>query len=410
MRINFRWAAALLIFHCIALAGNTAEAKNKEDCSIADSAISDASSIRKLPIKREVPCLVHQKEQVKQYLLHAIDTKIPPAKLAMEALVYKAIGMIPEQFDYHGGIVDLYLNQIGGYYDPEQGHFVMAGWMPAILQTTVAVHELTHALQDQYFNLEKFMDEKQLAGDALLARSALVEGDATAVMMDYARKLAGQTGLEKEESVETMMLQNVIGSSMVGALNTIPQSMQMQLIFPYTSGLRFAHHLLKQGGYAAIDAAFKRPPRSTEEILHPEKYAKQSPDFQIPDAQALRPAHASSAQLEYEDTLGEFAISTLLANFTPDKSAAAEGAAGWGGDKLAVFEDQEGKQRHIVWRTSWDSEADARDFLRLYELGLKSRFSNYSTTTKSAVSGERVFSVHSTGKDVTLTVQEPLTQ
>ena len=338
-----------------------------ETCKLADTAIADASGIRKLKIRKNVPCFVHDKDQVKKFLLHTIDTKIPPQKLFMEATVYKALGIIPAEFDYQQGIVDLYLNQIGGYYNPQAKHFVMAGWLPGILQTTVAVHELTHALQDQYFNLEAFTDEKKFSGDELLARSALVEGDATAVMVDYTRRLMGQPQIENEKNVDSMMLQNVIGSSLVAGMNTIPTSLQMTLIFPYTSGLRFAHTLLMRGSYGEIDKAFRRAPRSTEEILHPEKYLIAKQDFEKIDAASLIPKNVPAGlQPSYQDSLGEFSISTLLANFVTDKNVAALAAAGWGGDTVAVFEDKTAGKRYVAWKTLWDSEKDADEFFQSY--------------------------------------------
>lgn len=379
-----------------------------ESCKIADSGIAQASSIRKLKIKKPVPCFVHNKDQVKGYLLHSIDTKIPARKLEMEALVYKALGFIPDGFDYQKGIVELYLNQIGGYYDPQGKHFIMAGWLPAMLQTTVAVHELTHALQDQYFNLEAFMDEKRLNGDQLLARSALVEGDATAVMLDYARGLSGLPGIEKEKSVESIMLQNVLSSSLMSAMNTIPQSMQMLLLFPYTSGLRFAHSLLVRGSYGEIDKAFRQAPRSTEEILHPEKYFRERADFETIDAATLQPQAAAKLDMPYTDVVGEFAISLLIGNFVTDKTLASEAAAGWGGDRIAVFDDSAAKKRFIIWRTAWDSAKDAREFFTQYGKALEKKYQGFSFSGNAGQNSDASvrFALHE--QSVFLDIQQPI--
>ena len=248
-------------------------------CQIATGAIEQASNIRSLRVKSKVPCEVHDKEKVKNYLLDTLENKVTFEKLRKEEAVFKALGFIPEDFNYKDGIVELYLGQIGGYYDPDKSYYVMAGWLPAMLQTTIAVHELTHALQDQYFNLQTFLDLKMQSNDELLARSALVEGDATAVMYDFARVTAGQKRLEEESNVEGLMLQSVISASMVAGMGKVPKTLQSMLIFPYTSGLRFAHELLRKGGYKQIDQAFNKPPRSTEEILHPEKYFHPKKDF-----------------------------------------------------------------------------------------------------------------------------------
>jgi hypothetical protein len=336
-------------------------------CQIAQHAIRDASAIRGLTIKRQVPCRLQDKEEVKGYLLETIKTKIPAQKLQMESLVFRTLGLLPESFDYEKGIVDLYLSQIGGYYDPEKQRYVMAAWLPDVLQTTVAVHELTHALQDQYFNLKLFTDEKKFNGDELLARSALVEGDATAVMMDYARRMMGQPPIASDKNVEGVMMQNVVGASMATSAVQVPQSLQLMLIFPYTAGLRFAHQALQKGGYPALDAMFKRPPRSTEEILHPEKYYAASPDFKVIQPKDFLPISLgtsvikSDATVLYEDVVGEFATSILIGEVSGDKRLASKVAQGWGGDRVVVLEAATG-ERYLVWATNWDTEADAQEF------------------------------------------------
>jgi hypothetical protein len=249
----------------------------------------------------------------------------------------------------------------------------MVDWMPGILQTTVAAHELTHALQDQYFNLEAFVDERQFFTDQLLARSALVEGDATAVMLDFTRAMVGQGPLAKEKDVEAAMMQNVIGASLSGGLSNVPQSLQMILIFPYTSGLRFAHELIKRGGYKEIDRAFNRPPKSTKEILHPDKYVRGTAAFQvIPIDQLNTPELSPQAKLVYQDSLGEFGVAALLGMFSSEKERAAKIAAGWNGDLAAIFED--GADRIIAWKTEWEYVSSAKDFYKEYLKILAVRF------------------------------------
>ncbi len=346
-------------------------------CSITDKAVSDASAIRGLKIKQRVPCLTKNKEEVKKYLLGTIQTKIPAERLSREGLVYKALGFIPFDYPYEEGVVKLYLDQLGGYYDPEMDHFVMAQWMPAILQVPVAVHELTHALQDQYFDLSPLMDPKKFSGDELMAHSALVEGDATAVMTDYSRQLMGQVEIAKEESVASIMMQNILGTGLIAASQNAPASILNMMVFPYTSGLRFAHSLLRKGGYREIDRAFKKLPRSTEEILHPEKYPAKDGEFiDVPDPEDVLES-ADTRQIIFRDTLGEFAISTLLSMFMTDKQRCANGASGWGGDTVVVYSAGGSKDETVVWRINWDTQSDAEEFFKAYSEVIKLRGKNH---------------------------------
>jgi hypothetical protein len=365
-----------IIFVCASLCCFSA-ALADGNCTIAEQAIAQASVIRKLPIKTKVPCYVHTKEQVTEFVRESVKEKIPPSKLRNEERLFKLLGLIPESFSYETGLIDLYVNQIGGYYDPERNHFIMAGWLPEIMQPTIAAHELTHALQDQYYDLGKFIDPKTDNSDDQLARSALVEGDATAVMMDYIRGLTGQKGLEHDPNVDAILMQNVVGASLTAGTG-LPEGLQLLLIFPYTSGLRFAHDLLKEGSYQAIDAAFKKPPSSTEEILHPEIYRasiKSYRTFSLDDgAQHIPAPH----KIIYSDTIGEFGVSTLLSLFIADKSRAAQAAKGWGGDRAFYAEKpSSGKETAVgllVWKTAWDSEQDSQEFYQAAQDMLVARF------------------------------------
>ncbi len=344
-------------------------------CNIAADALNQASSIRGLKRLQPVPCSVSSREEIKGHLLSTIKEELPPKKLEMEGLVYSALGLVPEDYDYKERVVDLYLSQIGGYYDPKKKSFVMADWSPAVMQNTVAVHELTHALQDQHFNLDRLIDVKSSNGDQLLARSSLIEGDATAVMLDYNFRLAGQPGLRSREDVNSLMLQSVLGASLTSSLQDAPRSLVALMIFPYTSGLRFVHALLLRGGYQSVDGAYRRLPRSTEEILHPEKYFRDKPDFiLLSDEDVLKELkQRDGAKVLYADAMGEFAISALLYQGGAENSA--EAAAGWGGDRVVVLGGTGAEGRTVVWKTHWDTEADAKEFEEAYRKSVASKAS-----------------------------------
>ena len=353
-----------ILIPIVLTANLTFAASSDELCVIADSAIIAASKIRGLKQKKKVPCYVRDKDKVKQYLLDTIEEKMPVEKLKNEGTLYKALGFLPNNFDYKNGIVELYLSQLGGYYDPEDDYFVMAAWMPAVLQTTIAVHELTHALQDQEFDLAVLIDPLKGTSDQLMARSALVEGDATAVMFDYSRNVMGQPGLAAQDNVDSIIMQNVAGAAFMTGMNTTPSSLQYMLLFPYTSGLRFAHHLLKKGGYKEIDKAFRELPGTTEEVLHPEKYYSTAKDYVlITDEEVLK--NYPNTKIVYKDTFGEFSVSALLSTFTKDHLKAAKAAAGWGGDLAAILSEENGKS-FVVWDTRWDSNKDAEEFFTAY--------------------------------------------
>jgi len=317
---------------------------------------------------------VHNREQIKIHLLDTISSELPARKLEHEGIVYRALGLVPDDFDYKTRVVDIYIGQIGGYYDPKKKRFVMADWSPAVMQNTVAIHELTHALQDQHFGLDKFVDAKLLNGDELLARSALVEGDATAVMMDYNYLLLGQPSLRERPDVQSLMMQNVLGAALSSPLQDVPSSLTALILFPYTSGLRFVHVIMHKGGYSSVDRIYLRPPRSSEEILHPEKYLQQDPSFENPAAgevEAGLVGEPGDWKSVYNDVLGEFSISALLHQAGVRDNA--EAAAGWGGDRVVLLEPASGagSERLIAWKSRWDSVKDAEEFYAAYRKALQ---------------------------------------
>lgn len=349
----------------------------EQACNIAKDALKQASAIRGLSKRREIPCFLHNQEQIKEYLLATLAEELPPQRLAQEELLFKVLGILPPDYDYEKGIIDLYLSQLGGYYDPKLKRFVMASWLPAEMQTVVAVHELTHALQDQHFNLRDFLDNKKFTSDQLLARLALVEGDATAVMHDYTRQQAGQPALRSISAVNDLLLANVVGASILAGSYNIPLGLQLLLVFPYTSGLRFTHQKLVKGGYSQLDQVFKNPPRSTEEILHPEKYEKARPDFLVfTDQDVLTTFSKAEVEIFYGDTLGEFLISVVLSSCLEDRSEAALAARGWGGDRIVLAKQDRADQSAnlALWKINWDSEDDAKRFTEALLSGWQRRY------------------------------------
>jgi hypothetical protein len=330
-------------------------------CALTDKALKHASEVRELTPRSPVPCVVEDKAAVTQFLQDTIREDLPPQKLAMEELAYRAIGLIPDSFDYQHGLVEFLVGQIGGYYNPKKKLFVMAGWLPALVQQGVAVHELTHALQDQHYNLTSIINAKNATTDAGLAASALIEGDASAVMYDYQGRQESNRTLQSAESIESILLLQVLGLGLAG---DVPESLKAILIFPYTSGLRFVHLLLKHGGYAHVHKAYTRVPTTTREILHPEDYLKGLFSPSIPldtEVDAAPPG----VQPEYADVLGEFGISSIFRGAAATKERGVAAAAGWVGDKLVVFPVRD-QLRVISWLTRWETERDAIEFETLY--------------------------------------------
>lgn len=312
-----------------------ASIKAESNCLVVDQVIKELQSIRKLRIKREVPCVLQNKNEVLSFIKKNVADKKSLKKLQYQGAILTALNVIPKDFDYVNKLLQFYTDQVGGYYDPKSKRYIMASWLPDMVQPTVASHELTHALQDQYFNLTKFLDDKSFTTDEGLAKLALVEGDATLSMQDYARSHQGLTSILNEPDVQSYILQTVVGMSATANSIQIPNILVSMLVFPYTSGLRFVHKLAKSEGMIRIDNAFKLPPKTTKEILHPEIFNNEIPRDKINRIK-------DSASI-FTDSLGEFFISLWLKQMGLDFNKSSKIAYVIQDDYLELF------HKKIIW-------------------------------------------------------------
>ena len=329
-------------------------------CGFTERALKEAAKLRALSPKSSVPCVVRSRSEIEVFLRETVAKKFPKDTLAMEEMWYRAVGIVPDDYPYEQGIVQAYVQQIGGYYDPEKKQFIMLDTMPRQLRLPVAVHELTHALQDQRFGLTDFLDPKEGESDELMARAALVEGDATAIMQDF---MSGKSSSSSKGLSEVTLPEPAI---------KIPETLERILLFPYLEGLTFVRHVQRFGGMAAINAAFSHPPKTSREVLHPEQYATRSfIPHELPLDEVERPA--DGATRIYDDTVGEFSTSALLGVALSSKERGAACADGWRRDRVVIFKEGKGA-RFISWMSEWDSKGEALNFEECYREMLKVRY------------------------------------
>jgi hypothetical protein len=281
-----------------------------------------------------------------------LDEDYPPARRRADAEVLVLLGLVPPGTDLGKAAADTFGEAVAGYYDPRSGELrVVQGAQTAnrVLYEITLAHELDHALEDQHFDF----DTRDLsgAGDRALAYTALVEGSATALMQRYAQHRFGAEEL-------------LVGSAASAFAGTggLPPFLTAQLLFSYTSGETFVNRLLAlgQGGWSVVDSALKyRPPASTEQVLHPDKYVA----VERPDRVSLRaPVRALGPgwRTLTGATFGEWQTQRLLAR--AGGTGAADAAAGWGGDRYTLL--ARGDERALVLRWVWDTPRDRAGFER----------------------------------------------
>lgn len=319
------------------------------------SALAYVSQIRSLPAKSPVKGSLISRSQIEQFISGELDEETPPDVLEATSAVLYGLGTVDASFDYRSTIISLMTSQLLGFYDPKRKTFFVSGDLSGDEADVTLWHELVHALQDQNYDLSHLSEFQPDAGDRQAAVHALAEGDATSTMLDAMLKPRGTTALDVPEGL--LQAQTVLGS----AVMTAPPVLVRSLLAPYVDGLAFTNYLRRHGGFAALDGAWRAPPQSTEQLLHPEKYLAGEQPLTVPIPSA--PPHASQLKERFHDVMGEQTIRLLLEEWLPGRTAASA-AAGWGGDRLAAFADDARQTWAIGWHLRFDSPAAAdRAFL-----------------------------------------------
>ncbi len=295
---------------------------------------------------------VRTKAQVREFLVNKFEEQQPSQELASEEIVYKTLGLIPQSLDLRKFLLDLYTEQIVGFYDPaKKVLYVVEGAPREIARITVA-HELIHALQDQYLNLDS-LQRQTGDGDRALAAAAVVEGQATYEQMmtmvggegNIAARLPGGWDQVRQ------MIREARNEMPVFA--TAPTLIQEVLIFPYLSGAEFVRRFKER---RPGESPLNHLPISTEQVLETPAFFGPSPD--VPSRVTL-PAPRSGERV-YENNVGEFGIRVFVYEHGKDQNAALRAAAGWDGDRFVLV--RTGGGYGIAWVTVWDSAVDAAEF------------------------------------------------
>ncbi len=328
-----------------------------------DNVAKEVSKIRGLPLKKKIPKEVVDRAELRTRLLAMAAEDKAQRETAAEGLALARWGMIPLATDYAALLVDLLTEQVAGYYDPKTKMLTVsksAGDDPAWAELVLA-HEIDHALQDQSFDLEKFESLPPTEGDAGAARRALVEGDGIALMIEVmlAREGTGAPWSNPEVTHAIEKAMTVPGNG--DALDKAPLAIRDALIFPYRAGLSFVAALRRRQPWSAVDAAYAKPPKSTEQIIHPERYLAGDDPIRV---EITTPPALRDYSVVHDSVWGELSYDLFLRSHGIDPATAATAAEGWGGDRvITLAKGTNRKPRHAVGiaRSEWDSEPDAME-------------------------------------------------
>lgn len=320
--------------------------------------LRETSELRKLPILRQVRSGAQSRAEIEQMLVRNLNESATPDETSAAETMMKKFGLAPADFQLRPFLIALLTEQVAGYYDPKSQEFYLADWIDLDGQRPVMAHELTHALQDQHFDLRRFEDWPKHDSDAELAAHALVEGDASYLMMQYvAREPARRLAFFR-----SMMSSGPNDSEQI---EKAPRVLREQILFPYLQGMMWVMQVYKQGGWEAVSATYKNLPKSSEQVLHYEKYEAN----EAPQKIVVRDVSSSLGRgwrMADNDVFGEWGCYILLDEFLQTTDASKRAAAGWGGDRYALFVGPRKTDVVVALKTVWDTEADAHEFFDAY--------------------------------------------
>jgi hypothetical protein len=293
---------------------------------------------------------LRSRDQVRAYLLRKLDEELPPARLRGIETAYRLFGLLPDTLQLRGLLLDLYTEQVAGYYDPDSATlFGVAGADRSQLRLVLA-HEMIHALQGQYLPLDSILTATA-NNDRLTAAQAILEGQATLASLDVLAP--GQEVAEKPEFWELYREQVRAQQSSMPVFRRAPLVLREALIFPYLQGAEFMHWW-RRSPLADTLPYGPRMPVSSEQVLHPDRYARGD--------RPLGLAFAPDSAATYEDVMGESEIRVILAVLAGSDEVQTVVPLGWGDDRYRLYASPDGPA--LVWYVVWDDARSAGRFLR----------------------------------------------
>jgi hypothetical protein len=357
----------------------TGGARNAAIIAATAAVLKETSELRELPILRPVKSGAQSRPEIERMIIKNLDEETTPAEMHATEVALKKFGLVPADFQYRPFVIRLLSEQVAGYYDPKAQEFYLADWIELEGQKPVMAHELTHALQDQHFNLRRFENWPKGDSDAELAAHALIEGDATLAMTLY---------MAKNPLVALAFIRSLGAESMSSEqFKQAPRALRESLVFPYEQGSEWATQLYKSGGWALVSKAFKKLPQSSEQILHVDKYLAYEPPIKValPDLRSV--LGPGWKRIDY-DVSGEWSYYLILDQFLNAPAESKRAAAGWAGDRYEVFEGSKPGAVCIAQLTAWDTENDAKEFFDAYTKRTWRRYSDARASEISSIAGQ----------------------
>ena len=338
---------------------------NGDFATAADEVLGQMSEITGLKLRTPLKKSLRTREEIRAHVIQEMNEDKNPAERYAGQKSAEAFGLLPKGFDLDSFMVDLLTEQIAGLYDPKAHEFYVADWIPIADQRMVMAHELTHALEDQHFQIEAWVKAARPDDDAELARESVLEGSAMAAMVDYLLQGTGRSLKDLPDIDPSMLFGDMASTPM---LAKAPGFLKDALVFPYLDGLNFSAAVLKPAGWSSLPGVFAKPPVSTQQILHPALYSSGKVSAPVPLPSMDAALGLDWTRLE-DNNLGEFGWNEVLKQYLGETRATQLSPA-WDGDRYLVYEQKKTKRLLLITRVRLATEEQAKAFFGQYSEAL----------------------------------------
>lgn len=369
----------------------TQQLASKSDAAVLFKSVNEilkfASEETGLAIKSKVKPQLVDRSEIESFIQKNMKEDKDTQRLERSELVLKKFGLLPRDFDLKSFLVAMLKEQVAGYYDPKTKTVNLLSWVDADAQRPVMAHELTHALQDQLIDLERWMragEDGAHSGEptpadiptdeAQAARQALVEGEAMVTLIDYSLAPTGQTILDAPMIVEALKQGMLVGPDDSPTFQRAPVFLKETLTFPYRYGLDFSVALLKAGGKdLAFAGALKDPPKTTREVMEPQTYLTHE------KLEPMRMLNFDKDFAGYErfdiGSIGEFDVAVMVEQYAGGDEAKAL-YPHWRGGYYFAGRPQKDKAAPLglLYVSRWSSPEMAAEFAAVYAKSLAKRY------------------------------------
>ncbi|MCE9581275.1 MAG: hypothetical protein K8T20_02035 [Planctomycetes bacterium] len=335
------------------------------------------TELRGLEFKSKPKVRYWKVEELRKMMKDDFDTEFPEEKARDTQEVLFAFGLTPKGYELRQEYLDLMLEQIAGFYHPKKKILCLIEGKSGkgMEEETVIIHELNHALQDQYYDLTRLQDLVAKNDDMGAAFKCLVEGEATMVMFDHVLQAQGGAGMTSDQvpGIEGIIENQMKASGgMAGQekLGKAPLMIREGLISSYIDGFKFCVAIKRHGGWDELNKVWADIPVSTEQALHPDRYIERDMPQTVTIPEKLDGLDGWEAV--ETNVMGEFGMRMVFQTLKPKSpESGIKAAEGWDGDTYRLYRKGEG--RLLVWATVWDTEVDAREFATAYVKAIRKK-------------------------------------